>query len=297
MEPEGPSRTVAKVGVETILGALFAWLLAAATSMAALVSLSGAWGILDEVRWPLGAALGACLGLLVLWMRRRKPTIYRYDYPKVTFRYEILLRSCTYRITSDNTLQYSKRIRLRALQNQLDDYVDKVNWSGGDIALPQGDTNVYGISPVTDRVGMWTFYRVHFGRTLAKGEEIEFELTWRPIENWMRSRPFVAMSTDEPTHQLEFHIQIPPRALVKPSGGDKAGARVVFEHLRAVESLIPFKSEESAFDDNGHFARVIKRPMLYRYFKVRWFWNPSLVGEVSERPTIPEQKGDRKNVT
>jgi len=290
MEPEKPANVVARVGAETVLGALFTWLLAAACSTVAVVSASDAWGVMNEVRWPAGTALGAAVGLAVLWFKQRKPKIYRYEYPKVTFRYEVLLRSCTYHITPDGELLYSKRIKLRALHNQLDDYVDKVNWSGGNITLPRGDSNVEGISAVTDRVGMWTFYRVHFGRTLTKGDEIEFNLTWAPIKNWVGSRPFVAMSTDEPTHQLEFHLQIPPSALIKSNGGTGLGSRVVVEHLRAVESLTPFFSEESVFDENGHFDRVIPQPKLYRYFKIRWFWSPELLSLNSAHGAIPGQK-------
>ena len=282
MEPERATSVVAKIGVESVLGALFAWLLTAASSAVVFFFVSRPWTVLQEVRWLLGASIGSAFGLLVLWWRRRRPVIYRYEYPPVTFRYEVLLRSCHYRIAPDGELRYWKRLRLKALQNQMTDYIDKVNWSGGPISLPRNDGSIEGISPVTDRVGMWTFYRVHFGRTLAKGEEIEFVLTWPSISDWVDSRPFVAMSTDEPTHRLEFHVQIPPAAL-KPSP-DGSGCQAVFEHLRAVESLIPFRSQVTEFDENGRLNWVVNRPRLYRYFKVRWFWHPDLPHPDPPRP-------------
>jgi hypothetical protein len=287
VESEKATSLVAKVSLETVLSALFAWLLTAAGSLTVFIFVSEPWAVVRAIRWPLGLALGGGFGLVVLWLRHRKPAIYRYDYPDVTFRYEVLRRSCTYRITTSGDLHYAKTLRLRALQNQLDDYVDKVNWSGGATNLPMGDAKVAEISPVNDRVGMWTFYRVHFGRTLAKGEEIEFHLTWPPIRDWVNARPFVAMSTDEPTHRLEFHVQIPPAALRPPANG--SGCRAVLEHLRAVESLIPFRSEERMFDDNGSLVWIIDRPRLYRYFKVRWFWSLDLPSAGRQAWTIPGQ--------
>ena len=274
-------RQLYRGGLDSLVGAALTWLASSAGSVATVLAVARRWNVAPEVRWPLGVAVGAAFGLVVLSVARRRPAIYRYDYPKVRFRYEVLSRTIHYRIGPDGVLHYSKTIRVRALQDQLEEFVDRYAWSGHDVDYPQAGHNAVRIDAISDRAGMWRYFRVYFGRALQKGEEHEFEVHWPPIVDWMHAQPFASMSTDEPTHHMRFHIQIPPLAVM--------GRRAVVEKLRAVESVSPFRSEEVTFDENGSLTYDIVKPNLYHHFRVRWFWSEQIRAMPDRRGSIPAQ--------
>jgi hypothetical protein len=281
MDTSGFQKFLARIGAETVLGALLAAVVPSAGSLATVLAVARHWTAIGEIRWPLGVAVAALIGLAVYGAVTRRPAIYRVDYPRVRFRYEVLSRTINYRIGADGLLHYAKTIRVRALQDQLEEFVDRYAWSGHDLDYPRAGRNAVRIDPMNDRAGMWKYFRVYFGRSLQKGEEHEFEVEWPPISDWMCAQPFASMSTDEPTHRMRFHIQIPPAAVV--------GNRAVIEKLRAVESVTPFRSEEVTFDENGSLTYDIPAPSLYHHFRVRWFWSDEIKAVSQRRGSIPAQ--------
>jgi hypothetical protein len=211
--------------------------------------------------------------------------VYRYPYPKVLFRYEVVSRTITYRIDSEGLLHYSKTIRVRALRGRLEEFIDRFAWTGHRADYPRPGHGVLRIDPVEGRVGIWKYFRVYFGHSLAKGQEHEFTIEWDPISDWTVAQPFVSVSTDEPTEKVRFLIEIPCAAVHE-------GVAFV-EVLRAVESIEPFSSERVEFDEFGRLAWEVDQPYLYHHFRVRWFWSKEILALSQRAVSIPGQSSDR----
>jgi hypothetical protein len=213
----------------------------------------------------------ALAGLIITVVHRRS---YKYaTYPKVHFHFEVISKKIIYRINENEELEYSRVIKVRALQDNLDSYTDKFVWTGGECeTLLAGD----GATRVEPRfsVGIWTFYRVMFDLVLRQGEEHEFEVKWPALTNWKESSPFISASTDEPTQALEFDVLIPSSYLASTSA--------VVEELRGIESLYPFQSKVIKFEH--HHLAWSPTPKLYRHYRLRWSW----AGEqhVVQLPTV-----------
>jgi hypothetical protein len=252
------------MSAEKAIGVILAVLFSSGT----LVLATGVWRALGGLRWAVGAAGGSAIGIVVLILRARHsrvPDIYRYDYPPETFKYEVLSKTIRYEVSEAGELQYSKKIRIRALTDQLEEYVDRYAWTGvQDVDEPVSASHEVKITQTDYRTGTPNFFKVTFAKSLAEGEEREFEIRWPPITGWRSSRPFVSTSTNEPTHLLRLQLQIPPHAVSGTASKETA---------RAVESIQPFTTERTTFDENGSLSWEIRRPKLYHHFRVRWTWS------------------------
>ncbi|ADD42729.1 hypothetical protein [Stackebrandtia nassauensis] len=209
--------------------------------------------------WPIVATVvfGAALAFLVIAQRQ---SIYRCRYPAIAFQTEILEKSCSYVINEHGELLYSKRIKLKALRDQMDEYIDRYFWSGGGVPKPEPGEGAQEITEVA-RVGVWEYYRIFFGRVLHRGDVHEIEITW-PLTNWRDSSPFVALSTREPTHKLVFDVKLP---------ADEVGGSVLAEEIAGIDSIYPFNTEEIELD-HGRCRWVVDRPSLYTQYRLRWTW-------------------------
>jgi hypothetical protein len=191
---------------------------------------------------------------------RRRSSRFAW-YPRVKFHFEVINKKIIYRIDEKGDLRYSRRLIVRALQDNLDGFTDRFVWTGGACDAPTGGT---GVTSVETRLvaGIWTFFHVNFDRTLRRGEEHEFEIIWPALRNWKNASPFVSTSTDEPTRSLTFEVTIPEVEL--------SSSTALLEELRGIEAIYPFKTEKIQFDNNR--VLVSPHPKLYRHYRLRWSW-------------------------
>src|SRR5262249_24328560 len=135
----------------------------------------------------------------------------------------------------------------------LSNIIDRFLWTGPDAANPMPGANVRGVTLVDGEEGIYHFVRVDLEKSLDFGEEYTFEIEWDPIENWRGARPFISGSTDDPTHEIAFKVNVPPRY----RGSESA----MCETSHSVEAFRHIKSEEKKFGPTGEVEWVI-RPKL-----------------------------------
>lgn len=229
---------------------------------------------------PLEIALTALLvvvaGGWAFVALRQRLSYKKCHYPKVKFQYEVLEKKIEYLIGGDGLLHFSRTVTLRALTDQVDSYLDKYVWTGGEAGLPVPGKGAVETTKIL-KAGIWTFYATRFPVTLRKGQEHEFRVEWPPISNWRASSPFVSTSTEEPTRSLKFIVQVPAPALGEPWA--------YWEEMRGIESAHDF-DHDVIKADAGRFEWEV-RPSLYRHYRLRWTWAngdklqkmPSLEGE------------------
>lgn len=232
---------------------------AATLAIGAIVAWLTSTGVPSHVGWPLGIlAVGVVTMGLVVSLRR---SIYKCRYPPVAFQIEVIEKRCSYTINERDELVYRKRIKFKALRDQMDEYIDRYHWTAGGAPIPLPGEGVQEITQVY-RVGVWDYYRIFFGRVLHRGDTHEIEMIWPPLTNWRDSSPFVALSTREPTHKLVFDVKLPV---------DEVGESVLAEVIAGIDSIYPFSTDEIELD-HGRCKWEVERPSLYTQYRLRWNW-------------------------
>lgn len=225
--------------------------------------------------YVLAAAIAATWIAISIYNRR---SYKRPHYPSKEFKYELLSKKISYRVV-DNVLTFSRRIRLRALTDNVDSYIDRFVWTGGEAGLPNPGEGVESLTHLT-RAGIWTIYETRLDETIHKGQEIEFEVIWPPIDNWRNSRPFVSSSTEEPCREMTFVLEIPQDSLYNDT--------VYAEEMRGIEAHYPFRSHRLQFD-NGRLTYTFKTK-LYWHYRLRWAWSGT-----EEAPDLTQTLENRGN--
>lgn len=249
----------------------------------ALLILSGRpWELLGPARWPVGIALSATVGLLIVAVVRFRRRIYSYRYPRRRFRYVVVQRKLCYEIDNQNALNYSRLTTIRALQNDLREFWDRYYWTGSESTEPQAGEGVLAIHPAVPGGGMFDFFQVYFERNLSRGDVYDFEVTWPALQNWLTARPYVSATTEEPTQKITFELRIPRQC--------RASDVALAEEYRAAESRVPLNTREIKFDDDGTLIWTVHKPRLYRSYRVRWRW----AGQPGHGPPKPVEPPGRE---
>ena len=214
-----------------------------------------------------GLTLGLGVALIVVCAAWAGRVVYcrhsfRYaNYPRVRFHYEILEKTIKYTIDDAGILTFSRQVKLLALVDNLESYIDKYVWTGGNAGLPTPGSGCADTKKIL-RAGIWTFYSTYFPYSLRRGQVHEFEVEWPPLTDWQRSSPFVSASTEEPTHKLRFEVQIPESHI---------GSTIALaEELRGIEAAYPFSTRELQI---GGKVEWEIHPKLYRHYRLRWSWS------------------------
>lgn len=226
-----------------------------------VIGLAGQAGLALTIGIALSTA-GAILIVgtaLVLWYRQSRQTYVSYPFPGFSIR--ILEKRIRYHVDEAGRLHFSRILKIKALVDNVDRYVDKFVWTGGSSALPIPGIGVDEIRPL-GTAGIWTFYDSSF-RSLRKGETLQIEATWPELEI-SGSRPFVSTASDEPTDRIVFDLLIPARFRKDDSA--------MLEDMRSIESIHPFRTlDDQRFDNKGQLEWSF-RPNHYRHYRVRWGW-------------------------
>jgi hypothetical protein len=189
-----------------------------------------------------------------------------------------VLREIRYHINPQYALEYSKRIRLRALRDGLTQFVDKVAWSAGPPSTPRVVDGKCVVGELPDAGGLWSHYRIQFGRKLKRNEQIEFELRWPELGNWTSAKPFASSTVHDRVDKLSFDLVIPKAA--------RADDRAVLEQLRSPDSTDALSADQLTFDDKGALRWDIEKPEKGRHFRVSWRWHAIIAGPASDLPSV-----------
>lgn len=244
--------SLVSVAISGVVAGFFALIVAWVNDVGAMVTVGIVLAVTGAV-FLLGTAL-------VLWYRNTQQTYVSYPHPGFDLR--ILEKRIIYRVDDDGVLHFSRRLKVKALKNNVDRYIDKYVWTGGGSALPTPGVGVDEIRP-RGTAGIWTFYDSSFIQNLRRGETLEISANWPELDA-SKSRPFVSTASDEPTSRIVFELSIPAKF--------RRDDNAKLEEMRSIESIFPFKTEDGSFNDKGDLTWEIK-PGHYRHYRIRWGWS------------------------
>ncbi len=233
-------------------------LLASSISAAVTKWLANRFDSLSAYSWPIGVAFATVL-FYVLFVFFRSRNRRRPVYRKLACDAEMRSKEIEYRYTSRKTLLYTKQMRIAALRNGVDRYVDKYYWSGEGTVLLTSMVNEHTLRHVGHR-NVWQLYEIQFPWPLAKGEEIDVGVKWEMTVTGRTPAPFFSQTVVEPTERLLFKLRLPE---------DFGITKVVKSVLPSIESLRPIESAEGVLTD-GTFTWEISRPSLMHCYQVHW---------------------------
>lgn len=197
---------------------------------------------------------------------------YTYPWSKISSNYTVESRKITYRVTENDTLEYSRSVTIKSHINHMDSIVDKYIWTGKSKAgLPTGEEGIRRIEN-DNIIGVWNYFRVIFDGIIRKGDSKTIKYKWPPIEDCSSSSSFFSASTEEPTKKLILELEMGAKYAKKP---------VFLEEIRALESYFVISTQIVELDERGCYTWDVQRIKRFRHYRMRWSW------EDSEIPNLP----------
>ncbi len=200
---------------------------------------------------------GGAFFCIILYERLslRKPR-----FPKLEFHFRIIEKEYTYEYKDKNHMIFTKRIKLKALKNNLDRYHDRYCWSGlGNVLVRSEVKDQIFLS--MGRKDVYHEYEILFGRNLKKGEEIETCIVFELEDLQGQAIPFLSTTISEPTQYQILRVIIP-----KSLGVEKAVAEI----KPCTDSYIPIDTELINFNVSGEAKWETKKPRLLYVYSIRW---------------------------
>jgi len=203
-----------------------------------------------------------------LWKRNSYKSTY-YPFRKIQYKYEFKYREIFYkmveRVENNQTfydLEFSRKVTVVATSNECDRISERYIWTGNsESSIPKAGKNVQDINQQVHQPGIWNYYDVIF-RKLGKHKEIDLEYKWPTIQNCKSASPFVSTSTDTPTKELIFNIDL---------GKNYANKDLWLEEHRSIDGSNLLSTKDYQFDDEGKC--IIKlHPKRFRHFQINWKW-------------------------
>lgn len=236
----------------SILGVIFAYV-----SSEAVV---GFFTSLQAFKWLIFAFFLAIICFFLYWLfskSEKQPSL-----PPVDPDFKILERHISYKWTSENSVEYKRGYKFKALKNVLDRYSDRWNWTGsGSIEIK---SLIKAQSIHLDAVqGIWKNFDIKFNRILNKNDIIDSEVLWDIKNIAEKPSPFCSATIQEPTSILKIKVTFPIDFNVQ---------EVLCEHMPSMSSKEVISTEVIKIDRGGVAEWVIPNPLLLHHYQMRWHW-------------------------
>lgn len=202
-----------------------------------------------------------------IW-RRIDYRSYYYPWSKILtgYNYTVSRKEITYIRNKDDTLQFSRNMKIKCCNNRLGFILDKYIWTGENASSIKLNP-INGITKIEykNRIGIWNYYVLELSNHIKKGEEREISYKWMNICNCKSSSPFFSTSTDEPTKEIILVLEL---------GEEYANQEIVCEEFRAIESDYPLSIRKDKLDEHGRYRWEISKHKAkrFRYYRIRWSW-------------------------
>ncbi|MEW8051230.1 MAG: hypothetical protein AB2809_12710 [Candidatus Thiodiazotropha sp.] len=183
----------------------------------------------------------------------------RPKFPKVNSDFKIKMFDILYIYESEDNMEYRKCKTLKALKDDLTQYIDKYRWTGiGSVNIRSGIEG-HKISQSSDR-SIYKYYTISFERTLKKKEEIDTEVIWDLEDTGKTAIPFISATIEEPTDKLRMQIMLPKE--MKVHG-------VIKEVSHMIGAIKPILSEHDDINRDNTYLWEIDEPKLLHHYELR----------------------------
>lgn len=224
-----------------------------------------------------------CLAILgSLWLY---VVLYRHIsrhlpmFPRIDSDFRVIRKELSYKYLDRTHMVYSKKVKLKALRNGLDEYHDRYAWSGsGKVELRSMVSSQRLVTG--DKKNVWQLYVLKFPWTLKKGETIETEVNWDLEDTRNAAVPFASATVEEPTDCLVLSVSLPAALGV---------AEVTCEVSSGIGAKKPFSSELRKLDRHGEMIWEIRKPKLLYHYEIKWMFDP---GEPQPMVTVLSPEHD-----
>lgn len=278
-KPDGPLGRLLKEaaaitiweGIRIVLGLVFT----ASTLILLSSLLASTWAALAPYRLLI-TLISTSGGLsAAAWLYQRLNRFHPRFRP-LSCEFLVLEKEITYEFRDREHIVYRKRLLLQALRQGLDCYHDKYHWTGDSVVSMTSAIQDQEVS-LTVRKNLWQLYEIRFQRTLAKGEEIETEVTWELNDKDHHAVPFFSASIDEPTKKLRMRLSVPPAVGIR---------QAVAEVSSSIVTKKPLTSRMMSVDRNGMLVWDVNHPLLFHHYEVKWIFPHAAIPQGTPRAVL-----------
>lgn len=175
------------------------------------------------------------------------------------FDFNIVKKELIYRYINKTDVVYEKKIRLKALRNNLDCYIDKYHWTGERVADVKSAKYGQTVREARKK-NIWSIYEISFMPALKKSEEIDTHVIWNL--KGIKAVPFFSSTVEEPTNLLKLHLYFPVELRVP---------HVIWEISVSIGALRPIDTGIlKVNEETGEVEWTIKNPKLLHHYEIKW---------------------------
>lgn len=157
-----------------------------------------------------------------------------------------------------NNYVHIRRYKIKALKNELTEYVDKFQWTGPEYRLLGGDGD-YRVVVDEKPSNVFTVYRYIFNTPLNKGDVIELEAKWDAIGP---AKPFFSTTIEEPTDELIMRVELFPK-----SGIRKVNCE---EYSNIGAKCPPIHRKTEKLNSEGEYVWSVDKPKILHHYEINW---------------------------
>jgi len=168
--------------------------------------------------------------------------------------FDVIEKEFTHQYLEKEKIIHTRRWKLKALRNGLDNFKDKFFWTGGKWEIKCNKED-HRITP-NGNINLYEYYIYHFDRVLKKNDIIEIEVEWVLVgpHKWFMSTPI-----EEPTERLVLNIIFPLEWNIKK-------VHKIISTLQA--SKISDQTEVEL--KHGNYSWAVKKPKLLHHYELKW---------------------------
>jgi hypothetical protein len=205
--------------------------------------------------WMVAGVVFSTVFASLLALRALRPSL---PPPPADYKIETLKIQMEY-LTRERAI-YSRSFRLVVLQDGLDRFRDTFHWTGSRVINMTSSDRFHNVV-LTDEGGLYSYYEVQFNTKYAKGDKVDFTITWDLEDSKRVARPFVSRQVNRPCREMSFFVKLYPG-----NHESYAVAQIAIspsDRTNSTQRRLPFGT-------SGVVSWIVRRPQLAYYYELRW---------------------------
>lgn len=180
------------------------------------------------------------------------------DYPPIDCAFHMICEERVHKWINKDDYVHIRRYRIKALKDNLKEYVDKFQWTGSEYKLSGGEGE-YTVIEDKKSKNVFTMYRFVFNTPLKKGNTIDLEAIW---DAKGPAKPFFSTDIEEPTDELVMEVELFPESGIK-----KVYCRVD-NNIGTIGPPIETKKEK--LNSEGKYRWIVSNPKILHHYEINW---------------------------
>lgn len=180
---------------------------------------------------------------------------------------EILREEIVYEYLADGKTMYQrKHLKIRMLRNGVHFFVNRFRWTGNGACLVKSLTPGFKITNQREEDGgIWNFFDVAFPHPYHRGDEVEFTVEWKMVDERGKTNPHLSTMIDRETKYLFLQVSLPL---------ELAPTHVYFHEYKNFIDTLPSNTKAIRWSPaSRNITYEVAEPKKYHKYLIRWYYD------------------------